>query len=255
MNKELYINLITALAGLTTGVIGLYATLVNSGVIKKFNRGKSRPFSISNKGLDLIKHFESKKKNEITIRHIETETDLKNLYKLDQEYYGDSNISYERLHEWWINNKKAISIAYSNDILFGALGIFPVTKKWINLFYNGKVGESSLDSNTIMRATLRTCSDWYISGIVVRKSSKRPFIVAKLLKESSTFWLLNGNICYPINLWAIAFSNEGENLLKKFDFHLERTKEQMLDNFPLYKRTLHKEEFEYFLKRDIMPLE
>ena len=249
MDKELYITLITAFIGLIAALVGLYTVLVKNGIIKKIFIRKYYSSSKSNRGLDIIRAFKTKQNNEISIGYIKTEKDLNDLSLLDHEYYGISNISYSKLYEWWANDKKAISIVYNNDILYGAFGIFPVTKKWINQFYNGRIGESSLDSTTIKRAMSQECSDWYISGIVVRKTRQRPFIVIRLLKEASICWILNSKLNYPINLWAAAFSEDGENLLRKFDFQLERTKKQMFDNFPLYKKTFQKEELELFLRK------
>jgi hypothetical protein len=171
------------------------------------------------------------------VRYIETTKELEALSEIDSKYFGNANISYSKLYEWWLSDKYAIVALFLENEIYGAMGIFPITKRWINQFYNGKVGEASLDEKTIKKAKIIPCADWYISGIVVKDVVKNPFAFPHLLIESTKYWIMNRQIKYPANLWAIATSKEGENLLTRFDFHLERPSNHVYDHFPLYKRT------------------
>ena len=75
---------------------------------------------------------------------------------------------------------------------------------------------------------------WYISGIVLRPELKGGRAIKILLSRGVGCWLTKAHIHFPCQLFALAYSEQGQALLEGFDFFKLRNAKAMPDGAPLF---------------------
>ena len=172
------------------------------------------------------------------VRNLETVGELKDLWRIDIEAYGPSNISFNVLQDWWIAYPAGIYGLFINGRISGALGIWPVNRRWMLAFASGHAAEEDLKPDIIRTSGSRGTDFWYISGLVIERRLRGSMAVPILLKEATVGWAIDGRLKHPVRLAAIAISSDGEKLLGRYGFTLRTPSERMKDCHPLYTREI-----------------
>ena len=73
-----------------------------------------------------------------------------------------------------------------------------------------------------------------MSGVVLLKKARKTEAVRVLLTEATKNWLKEKTSSSKLNICALAYSRDGETLLKRFGFRKYRQADETLDHFPMY---------------------
>ena len=234
-----------AILGLIFTAVGAIAAVAQLGRIGWLPQIKIPALSFSPNNLDpslaavsalLNKIIPNRTPPNYEVRNVQTLNELKKLWEIDAEAYGEANLDYQMFQSWWLAYPKGLYAIFINEQVAGALGIWPVTKKWVRAFSSGQAGEKDLSIDTLKMAGDRGTNYWYISGLVIKKHLRNSAAVPILLKEATLGWAIDSKLKHPVNLSAIAISEDGEKLLSRYGFKLIAPSDQMIDNYSYYGR-------------------
>lgn len=174
----------------------------------------------------------------VSCKYIETPAELRDLWRIDDEAYADASIPYSLFEDWWTAYPKGLKAIFYGDQVMGAVGLWPVSKRWSVQFCNGEVGEADLPSSALAHYRSRAACYWYASGIVLVPALRGGRAVAKLLSEALRLWEEGEQVLFPATIYALAYSKSGSALLRRLEFRLMRSRSQMPDRYPLYERVI-----------------
>jgi hypothetical protein len=235
MDPIALLSLIFTAIGTVAAVAQLDPTIVSKLKIRGFGK-KSDPSSLASVSNVISEIVRRRQPQNYEVRNIRSNQELTELWKLDEESYGQANIDYEVFMRWWEAYPKGLYAIFLDDQVAGAIGIWPVTKSFIQNFSTGKLKETDLPPEAIKLAGERGTDSWYVSGLVVRSGLRRRSVVAALLQEACLSWAIDSNLRHPVNVFAISISEEGDKLLSRYEFSLAASKEKMSDGYSLYSR-------------------
>lgn len=178
---------------------------------------------------------------------IANECELKALYAIDSDAYGAANLPYEVFYRWWSRHKTGLYALRVDDEILGAIGIWPICRQWLSSYMKGDLRESDLDENDFVTTYGPENCYWYVSGIVLKPSSRGSVLAGLLIRETLLQCTLDHEIGFPMNLFALAYSDMGERLLQKFGFNLTGNGTDLPDGLPIYQRQLSREEMKLVL--------
>lgn len=172
---------------------------------------------------------------EYQVENIASMAQLRELWRLDERCYGRGNIPFEVLESWWKGYRPGIHILIKDGRIAGAFGIFPIKARIFDKILEGKTLESEIDGKSIVKECEREGhGDWYVSGIVLDMKFRKSIAIKHLIADSLGKWLEEVGNPKRLRLAAFAYSRDGENLLRKFQFYEYRTKEETLSRYPVY---------------------
>lgn len=184
------------------------------------------------------------------VRPIATPNELRELYEIDAVAYGEADIGFELFQRWWLAHDTGLYALFAQeDQILGAIGIWPTTKAFYIALSKGMASEKDLSSDVIKKAARSYCKYWYISGIVLKEKSRRTTLAAMLLHQAINQWTLDHDIDFPVNLYAIAYSRPGEQMLARFDFRIVLPAQLSKDGYPLFQRSLARGEFKSLISK------
>jgi TIR domain len=186
--------------------------------------------------LDLSKRKEATQ----SVRRVETLSDLRYIWEIDNNAYGDANVSFEIYSSWWLSYRGGLYALYADERPVGAIGLWPVPGEWLMAFRAGAARESDLLADQIAVAGSRPTSTWYVSGVVLDPAWQHTNAIGTLLRETTLSWAVECDLVFPINLSAMAISDAGEKLLARYGFKLATPSFKMKDGFSFYERTLER---------------
>jgi hypothetical protein len=155
-----------------------------------------------------------------TISPTETLADLARIYEIDREAYGDDNVSFAVLRDWWQSAPHGhFNIRKSGSAPIGALGIWPVTRESFDLLARGRITEEGV-------VVAEDCGDteerWlYLSGIVIAPHARKTPASFCLLRGVFDYW--RRHQAFQAMRWhvgAVPITRAGERLLARYGFAL-----------------------------------
>ena len=171
------------------------------------------------------------KKREVKL--IETEAELRDVWGKESIIYGDDCPNWDIFSGWWKKYKAGLYGLFEENEVIGVIGIWPLKRKPFDELVNGKRREKEIKPASIHGTyELGDFHDWYISGISLQTRFRRTDAIKQLVIDSLALWLKTGQIKTPLRLSAMAYSKDGETLLKRFGFRLYT--EKTLDGWPVY---------------------
>lgn len=165
--------------------------------------------------------------NEILVRSIRNEAELRAVSKLDQEYFGAESIDLPGLLGWWKRYPEGVHVLVKGSEIMGAVGIWPLSKKAFQELVSGNLEDSEIKpTNLSKRSDRKSRSYWYFADIVLSKKYKGKKLSFRLLEGAIKRWIETGNLAPKIELCAIGLGDGGVRLLKRFGFmlHVESKK-------------------------------
>jgi hypothetical protein len=175
------------------------------------------------------------------------EDELRELWAFNEIVYGEDNIVFEKLHEWWSTYPHGSLCIFKNDLLqnrmidnhIGGIGIYPISKDFYFDLMHKRAEEEDM-SRAIIQTGIKehenplTPDYWYISGISMRESYRHslalPYLIDCAKKARyGLYYRTTGSHHHHIHtesvpenriiqVCAIATSNEGNRLLKRLKF-------------------------------------
>ncbi|MBI2515993.1 MAG: hypothetical protein HYV95_03680 [Opitutae bacterium] len=167
---------------------------------------------------------------------IRTEGELHDLWTIDNEAYGEGNITFDHFLDLWRAFPSGLHVLFHENEIMGAMGIWPVTRRWSEQIKSAKLKEAELDARMVRLASRRPSCHWYITGLMLRvELIGKGGCVKNLLNGALGSWLNDLYVRYPCEILALAYSDHGDRLLQGFGFHITQHKAAMPDNCALYR--------------------
>lgn len=189
------------------------------------------------------------------VDYISNTDDLKELWEMDVEAYGECAFTFEEYKKWWETYKEGLTALYINNRIVAAYGIWPISRSTMEHLKNGEIKESAIKPLNLWEGKVDAAQHWYIAGIVSRKAyAKR--ILATLINVGFVQWLSTKHVQYPVEILAIAMSPNGRNIMERFGFKKIRELYNSETPYPLYSlRATTKGELEKILeKRNLLSI-
>lgn len=168
--------------------------------------------------------------------YVENRHQLEALWRLDSEAYGDSNLEFDRFLQWWESYDRGLPVVSYEGEIVAAFGLWGIDRDQARKFVGGQIRESELCPLQCKTST----PFWYWSGIVVRKDFRQQLFspLRRLLRCGVGSWLGSGHVAYKPKayIYALGMSDEGVNLLQRFDFEQIKEPYETADHFPLFVR-------------------
>ena len=167
------------------------------------------------------------------VKSIETESELREVWGKEAIIYGDDCPNWDIFKGWWKRYKSGLYGLFNGHEVIGVIGIWPLKSKPFDELINGKRQEKEIKPASIHGTyEIGGFHDWYISGISLQTRFRSTDAIKHLVVDALGLWLKTGQIEAPLRLSAMAYSKEGEALLKRFGFRLYT--EKTLDGWPVY---------------------
>jgi hypothetical protein len=175
----------------------------------------------------------------ITVQPVESLAQLRQLWEIDKEAYGDCSISFERFQDWWERYPWGSRILLQDGIIQASIGLYPLSERQAIEFANGTIREEVLRPVTQAECAPNPQRYWYASGIVVvphRRGESSP--LRSLLKSSLPQWMESGHIAYPSEIFSLAEYEVGRRILTYLDFEKAKDGSELPDQCDLYRLKL-----------------
>lgn len=193
-------------------ILGLWLALKNFWVKRKIE-----------KGLPSIQQLE-----EISVAYKikpATEAEVSWIAQLQVQSYSPSDAVPEHvLKEWYQSNPSGFFIIkMSSGEKVGHLDILPIKPSTLERFLEGKIVEKEIRGDSLYSVGERDLiRDIYVESVIVQppEGYSKAYAMLAVLKS---FTGIVGNICDPqniANVYAMAASDKGENLMKKLGFEM-----------------------------------
>lgn len=169
------------------------------------------------------------------VEHIDTIAQLRELWRLDEKCYGTQNIPYDVLESWWKAYPSGAHILIKDGRIIGAFGMFPMKTDFFGKMIDGRTLEKEIRPECIVAEKNRKDhGDWYLSGIVLDVKFRRSVAIQHLIARSLSKWMHELGEPKRLRIVAFAYTKEGENLLRRFQFHEYLTSSETMSRFPVY---------------------
>jgi hypothetical protein len=192
---------------------------------------------------EAIRHFcEGGDDQHLRVGQVRSPAELEDLWAIDKEAYGEASITYEKFKDWWLSFPRGLHALFFRTRVMGAIGIWPLSARCAGLLSTARLKESQLTGRS-MRTFINTpAHSWYISGIVLRPELIGGRAIKILLSHGIGSWLSSTQIQFPCELFALAYSDQGQALLEGFNFFKLQNAKAMPDNVPLFALQVGNEE-------------
>jgi len=163
-------------------------------------------------------------------RGINTEAELRELWKFDCLAYGEAGLPWDNFLLWWSAFPDGLHGAFAGDMIVGAVGMWPFKSASYDTMLRGTLPESDI---TIADFDLDSeiKPKWYISGIVLREDWRRTGPIGALVFTAIERL---GSLAHVehIDVCAVGSTNEGRRMLDRFGFQINGT--TTYEGFPIY---------------------
>jgi hypothetical protein len=162
---------------------------------------------------------------------------LDQLYAIDCEAYGAHSVDRSILESWVKICPESITLILDGESIAGAFGLLAVSEEQIRMFIAGELKESEF---RCLPGTIENHRFWYWSGIVLPKKYRltRHSPLRSLLSWGIDCWLTSGRLAHNAYVYASPCSQDGQNLLDRFQFEQIKSGAEMADGIPLSVREI-----------------
>lgn len=158
---------------------------------------------------------------------IQNESEFQSVDAIYQDCFGTASVPTETQWQWWQKFPNGIIVLYEDEKIIGGLSYWPLNAIGFELFSNGKIKESDIQTQHIDYLNPKGV---YISEIAIIQAYRNKNLASMLMK---TFF--EKTIKYlEIPVLALAYSDRGRKILKQFDFKILKKAKEIPDNQDLY---------------------
>lgn len=172
--------------------------------------------------------------SDLGVRRISSEAELRDLWRVDCDGYGEASIPFETFCAWWRAYPAGLSALFRGHEIVGGIGIWPLRAAPYRDLLKGHRKERELSARSIESSGDASHVRWYVSGVVLVPHLRGTGAIRTLLAEALREWLVQVGSAERISICALALSDEGEALLRRFGFRRYREPEDVPDHVPLY---------------------
>jgi hypothetical protein len=157
-------------------------------------------------------------RRQYSVRLVKDESELQRVSVVDQLAYGEHSVSYEFLHALWKAYPRGLWGIWRGDEVIGAVEIWPLEKREFIDMSAGRRTEGSLNGASIDQSVKKQY--WYVAGIFLVKGKRCSDAIRTLVSRCLTDWLASPDLAPSIDICAIAASERGANMLRRFGFQM-----------------------------------
>ena len=184
---------------------------------------------------DAVRHYCQDGVHEhLRVGHIRSCGELRDLWTIDHQAYGEASITYDKFEDWWRCYPFGLHALFFRTQVMGALGIWPLSNHCADLLATARLKESEITGRHMRTFRDTPARHWYISGIVLRPELIGGRAIRILLSHGVGSWLSSAKIQFPSHLLALAYSRPGESLLEGFNFFKIQNADVMPNRVPLF---------------------
>lgn len=160
---------------------------------------------------------------------------LRELWAIDNEAYGDCSIEMGTFQQWWETYPAGLKAVMRDRRIVAAYGLFPLSAEQAEEFQAGRISEAQLIPSNEIEVRRGADVVWYFSGVVLRQDKRKPrdSPLRMLLATGLSSWLSRLST-FPVTICSLGFSPDGERLLKRFGFEKQAIVSPP-DNCPIYR--------------------
>ena len=177
------------------------------------------------------------------VKGVLDKSELKVVWNMAKHEFRASTIVFSTLRDRWLKHPESVIVLYKNNEICGYITIWPLYKKTYSEFVEGARLEDDLRRRNINPGHTRKQSHWYIGSILINSTFRRTKAAAALLNGVQAIFN-SFNLDETISVAALAYSNEGEKLLKKYGFNMLRDKDETIHDCPVYTISLPRDSLE-----------
>jgi Acetyltransferase (GNAT) family len=156
--------------------------------------------------------------SKMVVRRVSTEAELREVSELDAVAYGQDGITFEALRTWWKCYPRGVWALWADGRCVGGIGFWPMKIGPFRELTRGRRTEAEITANAFDRSPQR--AHWYIGGIFLQRKYQGTGAVLDLLRTAVSEWAASGDLTVQVEVAAIASSDDGEKLLRRFGFHM-----------------------------------
>lgn len=217
-------------------LLGSLVTVVIWALLKMLKWRRERPES--NGPLPLPPHPQEPKKPIYSILRAKPE-DITWIADLEKSFYKKDAIPEAKLKEWFEANPSGFFLVFENDRRIGHLDILPMKTgdRTFQEFCSGKKREVDIPGTSIASATQKhNIQHLYVESVIIHPQAINRQAALTLLLDQF-IRLIEGvaRIEKVENVYAIAATKKGQDLLEHLGFEVERRSKKMKDKHPLYR--------------------
>ena len=181
-------------------------------------------------------------RSNLVVRHIHTSEELTQLWGIDKEAYEEASITLGEFLSWWEIYDFGNKVLFHGDTIIGSFGLWPLSDEYARGFKAGTIREGDLLPLGVGDVANTGAHQWYASGIVLRPELRglvKANPVAQLLTVGLNLWIESNHIAWPVEVIALGYSPEGQNMLERFSFVMIKERCSNDDPYPLYSLRAH----------------
>lgn len=184
------------------------------------------------------------------LRTLKNEAELREIWQISQSIYGEMNVEFNKVLAWWKCYEKGVYVLYEEFTIVGYLSLWPLKKQAFKDILAGNRRERAITARSICEENYqKPKTHWYISNIVIRNKYRKTSALKILILEGLRRWINEAKFESGVKLCALAYSREGEALLRRFGFSKFREADETLDKLPVYLSTPTLGEFQQMINR------
>jgi len=164
-----------------------------------------------------------------------SEAEAREVWRLDVANFNDHHVPLSIGVAWWKKFSSGLYVLKKDGKIFDYISFWPLAQKSFKEFVSGQRLETSITSRSICPplASAQT-TWWYIGSISLLARFQKTKAVRKLIFCAIDDWTSKLDPASTINVCALAYSDEGEKLLRKFGFHCFANANESPHKLPVY---------------------
>lgn len=169
----------------------------------------------------------------LEIDHVRCENQLRELWQIDVQAYGDHSLDYQPFLHWWERYPYGSRCLTLDGKIVASIGIYPLSEDQAELFSSGQIGEGALQPVHLDDCE-EAVANWYFSGLVIVPEFQNRGIVRRLVRFGVGQWMRSGHLKYPVNLYGLGQTEKGRKALELCGMRLLVPGRKLPDGLDLY---------------------
>lgn len=157
-------------------------------------------------------------RNGFRVRAAETEADLREVWNIDVTSFSDHSVSFETGLAWWRKYRQGVYMLERDGEIVGYISFWPLTRQAFEDFVHGRRLEKAISARNIQPPAGGIETFWYIGSVMLKVRWRKTAAARILLREATNLWLASMTPDAIMHLCALAYSAEGEKLLRRVGF-------------------------------------
>ena len=176
----------------------------------------------------------------LQVRPLQNEGEVRANWDLDMELYGPTEmIDYELYLSWWRKYNRGAYALFRDSEIIGAVGLWPLKRQpFVDLISGSRPEDRLVTQSICAEREASNTRYWYVAGIVLDKKYRgvHQDALRFLLSEAVQQWLQVVVSQNSLDICALAYSPQGEQMLRGFRFVEYMPRDKTIHRYPVYVR-------------------